>query len=308
MPTPGNPSRPKSYAKSGNKRMSVPILIAILVGVAVIITVIVGNILNVRLDDETYYRLTGKKTTVSDTEENIQLPEVPTDVKAYPYELGKGTGSLAGRDAVSVSINTPSGQICYSSPVAKKSGTESTQSLERGVDRIVSANISYLSGVFYPQDLSSIDDENLRYKIIADEACLLREFLSVGGSEIVSEVVLVGMDVSAEGITQTLSYLQQLRMMLGNDARIGIAVPLSIASSSIGWEVIHLLQSKCFCLLDLRETTDDTLENDLIVADYYLTELNLRLLFTSDQTTLVTLVTENEIRAFQIVTKPAEGQ
>lgn len=302
MPTPGKPFRARRYSPSGNTRLSAPIIIAIIVGVAVIITVVIGNILNVRLDDETYDRLTRGKTTPAATEESL-YPQAPRDIRVYPYVLGGNISRLTDSmgnfpAALSVSINAPSGAMGYSSPVADdRAGSSSGSSLESSMERVLEY-VSYLSGVFYPTDLSKIASESLRYARTAEDASLLREFLNAGGSE----VVLVGMDVSSDGITGALVYLRQVRSMLGDNARIGVAVPLEVASSPVGWQILELIrEAGCFCLLDLRDTQNETLEADLLTADYYLTELELRLLITADQTFLINAAEDN-VSSFQIVT------
>ena len=314
----GRRSRFRHYGAKKSK-INLPVILAICVGSAVILALVIGNLLRHTVDDETYRKLTEGAPMAEQTE--MPDPLAAPAIRAYGFLLGTSTSRLpndplTGESAESLSIpmNTPGGAMRYSSDVADYLGLSSSgSSLQRTMDTLRNDYGIYLSGVFYSHATEGKTGD-LRYAKTAEEVALLREFLNAGGSEI----VLMDLPMAdSDELTFTLAALRQFRAALP-DARMGVAVPLSVATGEIGWEVMGLLsQTGCFLLLDVRPeslpvaptgTDPDaptvlTPEQILSRADYFLQQYEMRLLFSTDQTELKTAV-ESALRTYQILLPP----
>ena len=109
--------RSRHYHASPKKIPPIAIVGIILV-CTVIITVIVGNLLDNWLDEETYRNLTeGNEPPVPN--EEIVKSNVRS-VNAYPYLLGDKIDSMIGQTSASVLINSPTGELQYDSPVGAR--------------------------------------------------------------------------------------------------------------------------------------------------------------------------------------------
>lgn len=295
-----------SHSHNRPRKIHPAVIVAIAVAVAVAAALIVGNLLRRWLDDETYDRLTvGREKQAEETPVDLAAPAV----RAYPFTFRDSPSKLLNAEtgeytaAISVSLNDPDGSLLYHSAVADYLGvgTSSAPSLEQFSLDLLGYQV-YLSGVFYPQALSQ-ETTDLQYAATVRETALLREFLNTGGSE----VMLVGLPTDTDRLTGTLTYLRRLRSMLGDNAQIGIAVPLSIAESEHGWEIIGLIKKTgCYCAIDLRDVPEEQAESAVLDANYYMSGYGMRLLAGSDQTGIYEIA-DAVIRNFQIVTKPAGG-
>ena len=92
-------------------------IILICVGAALLLAIVVGLMLNVWLDDETYDRLTKGEQKEEEPKENDK--SYTRDVHAEAYVFGKEDDDMEEYPfEISVTLNTPTGQINYTSEVA----------------------------------------------------------------------------------------------------------------------------------------------------------------------------------------------
>ena len=279
-------------------------ILGICLAVAVIVTVVIGNLLKRWLDDDTFHRL----TVGHETEESDEVPTVSEvrKLNAYVYSFDDELDSILGKTSASVSLNSPEGEPQYCSNLTRYFGfedakkTELTEKMES-----VGGFIPYVSGVFYSRALS-YEDDTPRFAAATDEAALMREFVRAGGSEI----VVCGLPTDKSDAV--LEYLKILRFAVG-DIPIGVAVPLSVASSENGWYVISKLLTVCdFCALDVTDAP--TAENDadeygispsaeqvLASADYYVSAYGMRLLLSERQALLLGTLERRMYPNFQVV-------
>ena len=276
----------------------------ICVATVILITVIVGNLLTLWLDEETYNRL-----TAGDVEEQA-VPEVhKTDlpnINAYPHVLGNDPADAMDFPAVSISLNQPDGTLNYVSDVSKHqslTGNSKVPLLE--TMQKLSLYTVYISGVFYPQAFA-YDTDDLRFASTASESALLREFTHTG----VKDIVLAGIPFDSVATSDITSYIKTLKSAVG-DSAIGVAVPLSVAQQANSWELLNALLDVCdFCLLDVtnilprNDGTIPTPAEILADADYFLTQYDMRLLLTDQQVELKAEVEMRMMPDYQIIKAP----
>lgn len=287
-----------------------PLAIAgICVAGVILLTVLVGNLLTFFLDDETYARLTGGEPEEEATEvlHKTALP----DINAYPHVLGSNAAKAADFPAVSVSLNKPDGTLNYTSEVSSyqnlvgEPGVPLTREMQE-----LSYYTPYISGVFYPRAFD-YDTPDLRFAATAAEGALLREFMRNGARD----VILVSIPFERVARTDILSYIQSVKRALGENA-LGVAVPLSVAQSAGGWELLNALLEVCdFCALDVTQASqpreDGTLPdaNEILgYADYFLTQYDMRLLLHDGQTNLRAEAELRMIADYQIIKAPPTQQ
>ena len=278
--------RRRRYGSYGERSLSPWIIIAICAAGALIVTIIIGNLLKLWLDDETYRALT-EGTTESPVEDEAPDPTERKPVRANAFILGDSTDPLWEDPNVSILINTPNGTVCYTSPVATYLALPTSADAVSFVDAFeeLGAVAAHVSGVFYPRAYT-LETADLRYAETAREASLLREFLEAGGNEI----VLCGLPWDSETIDRDvlIAYVNDLRSILG-DTPIGVAIPLSIANDGTNWRLLSkLVQVSDLMLLDLR-AADDTRTAEEWIADYryFREQYGMRLLLGADQSDLI---------------------
>ena len=156
-------------------------ILLICAGAAILVTVLIGNLLRLWLDDETYHSLTDQKPPA--TTEEPYVSNVPR-LNAYPFSVGSDLTEAASKRQLSLSINNPAGEICYRSPVADFQGRarQGAESLTEAMGAL-NAYGTYVSGVYYPQGFEHADP-NLRYAAAVEDSAILREYLQMGGREI----------------------------------------------------------------------------------------------------------------------------
>ena len=161
---------------------TVLLILGITLLVALIVTVIVGNLLKIWLDEQTYLQLT--QGNESPRQEDPLYKSPAPNLHAYAFVFGDPMDKLAGATAASLSLNTPSGEVNYTSSVTTYFDLTLYRDtpLETGIGELKTV-VSYVSGVFYPQALKE-ENEHLRYAKQMEECALLREFLESGGDEI----------------------------------------------------------------------------------------------------------------------------
>ncbi len=297
--------RPRRYRQSSAKLplWAIPL---ICLAAAVVLTVIVGNLLKLWLDDETYDKLTSLPDTTD--QEELLTPNTVRNVHAYPFRAGEDPANASAHLAVSVSINDPTGTVQYASPVANYQGRECSTdaSLNESIGALRAYGI-YVSGVFHPQAFSQ-SGTDLRYAVAAEEGALMREFLQMGGCEIlISDIPYAGTNIEA-----IVSYLSAVKTAVG-DAPLGVAVPLSVAQASDGGILLERLLTICdFCALDMTDAiiTDETLNDIGICAQadealqqigFYLQSYDMRLLLCEEQTLLINAAELRMVEDYQIV-------
>ena len=276
----------------------------ICLGAVILITVIVGNLLTLWLDDETYNRL-----TAGEEDEQEVTPVHKTalpNINAYPHVLGSDPAKTLDFPATSISLNKPDGTLNYTSDVSKFQHLTGDDKVPLDETmRALSLYTTYVSGVFYPQAFT-YDTEDLRFSSTAAEAALIREFLRAGAKD------LVLADIPFDGvvISEIISYVQAVKNAAG-DAAIGVAVPLSVAERQGSWELLNTLLEICdFCLLDvsgIAPREDGTIPSPaeiLADADYFLTQYDMRLLLTDQQTDLRAEIELRMIADYQIIKAP----
>ena len=100
-------------------------IVLICAGAALLLTIIIGLMLNVWLDDETYDRLT--KGEEQKEEQPATNKSYTRDIHADAYVFGKEAESVwESFYEISVTLNTPTGQINYTSEVVNYLGMETT--------------------------------------------------------------------------------------------------------------------------------------------------------------------------------------
>lgn len=283
---------------SGGKQLHPLAIIGICAAVAVLAALLIGNLLNRWLDEETLNHLTGG-TSEPPTVSEPPRRAVPV-VKVYPYTLGASTSSLTSGEngppaALSVSVNNTDGSLNYTSEVGKFQGLSLNDrvKLTDGMQKAREV-VPYLSGVFYPQ-ADAKDGEDRFYAQTVAEGALLREFARVGASEI----VLAGLSFASDELAHTVSYIQTVRSMLPGVV-LGVTVPLSVAQSAEGWELLPSLRECAdFLLVDLREESAEGMETALLNANYYIVQYEMRLFLSEEQTEFIAAA-EATVGDFQI--------
>jgi hypothetical protein len=277
-------------------------IVGICFAVAVLITLIVGNLLKVWLDDETYQKLTDTAAGDNPTA-TAAVKNTVRQVCAYPFALGDNVENVIGKNAVSVAINTSDGTLLYVSDVGNYLGLASGESAASLYDTLgeLSAFVPYVSGIFYPQAFREASAD-LRYAATVQEGSLLREFLRAGGGEL----LLCGLSFDTVAVEDIVEYVRVIKEAVGDDVPVGVAIPCDLAMASENWKTVALLLEACdFCALDVREAVaagqidgSDLDEAGISPAadaflqscSYYLTQCGMRLLLSSSQSALLSTV------------------
>ena len=274
----------------GNRRnthrrgaLSPPAIVLICAGAALLLTIIIGLMLNVWLDDETYDRLT--KGEQKEEETNETNKPYTRDIHADAYVFGQEGESVWESFAeISVTLNTPTGQMNYTSEVAEYLGmTAVSDKVLYDAMGEVSLFTGFVSGVFYPQALYS-EGADLQYAVAAKECALLKEFLHAGGSE----VLLCGIPFADTDTASILRYVKQIKAMAG-ESPVGIAVPLAVARAEGSWTLLESLAKECdFLAIDLTGATSvGGVEQILIDARYYIQQYDMRVVLSEKQEDLI---------------------
>lgn len=292
----------RRYRRPASGRLHPAVIVAIVAAVAVLATVIAGNILNRVLDDETYNRLTSGEPGTGTETDAPQVRRAP-QIHAYPFRLGTSLRTLGSEPpaALAIPINDADGSVLYTSPVTSYLGLEADADVraESSMSALTEV-VPYLCGV-YTVRLPGEATDALIYAAAATDAALLREFLSMGGSEL----LLTGLSFAEKDQEATFSYLTALTDALGGDTLLSVSVPLSIVTSGQGWDLLWALGDLIpFLTLDLRAEADigtvqeagtDTedsaeeasAESPLFRAAFYLSAYRMRLLLSSSQVHLI---------------------
>lgn len=292
--------------RSTGGRLSPWAIAGICVGAVILLTVIVGNLLTIWLDDETYDRLTAKKPPAQESDPLVKT--AVQDVNAYPYAFGDPLGDVLDLPAVSLSINRPDGHMSYTSAVSAHQGLAGDSiSLESALPEL-NAYTPYVSGVYYSQAYRQSSKE-LQFAVTAEEGALLREFLGAGGKE----VILTSLPFSSVPHAELTEYVASLKRAIGAKGALGVAIPLWVAQSGNGWEIVGTLLSVCdFCVLDVTDVVTEgenptvTPEALLKEADYCLKQYDMRLLLSEKQTALLAYVELQLLADYQVITSPIE--
>ncbi len=258
-------------------------IVLICAGAALLLAIVVGLMLNVWLDDETYDRLTqGEQKEEETTPQNKTYTR---DIHADAYVFGEdGESVWESFFEISITINTPTGQITYTSEVVEYLGFETTtQRVLYDEMGEVSLAAGFISGVFYPQALY-LEGADLQYAVAAKECAVLQEFLHTGGNEI----LLCGIPFDRVDNASILRYIKQIKAMAGNSP-VGVAVPLSVARADGAWTLLESLAKECdFLAIDLTETTSvGGPEQILTDARYYIQQYDMRVLLGEKQEDLI---------------------
>ncbi len=261
-------------------------VILIVAGAAFLLALVIGLLMNVWLDDETYDRLT--KGEPKEEEPNEIEKNYTRDVHADAYVFGKEAESVwESFSDISITLNTPSGQINYTSEVVSYLGMESTTERVLYDDMAeVSLFASFIGGVFYPQALYS-EGADLQYAVAAKECAVMKEFLHAGGSEI----LLCGIPFNRIDTASILRYVKQVKTMAG-ESPVGVAVPLAVARAEDSWALLEGLAAECdFLAIDLSETASvGGAEQILTDARYYIQQYDMRVLLNEKQEELIVAV------------------
>lgn len=300
----------RRYNRRVGRRGKLPAgaIVGIVAAVALIAAIVAGNILNSCLDDDTYRRLTEGDTGSEETTEAPQIRRSP-QVQAEVFRLGTSLRTLGDNppQAVSIPLNDENGKPLYTSPVVSYLGLETVENALTSVrSRMenLAEEVPHLIGIWHAT-LPKNAGEEVIYAAAASDAAVLREFLSMGGTELLLTDLRLDNDFEAAH-----SYLSALRKALGQDAVLSVAVPLSVAESETGRDILYALgRSVPFLTLDLRaeadvgpvleaETTDSAEsgtvaspkpnpESPLVRAQFYLSAYRMRLLLSPSQTVLL---------------------
>ena len=258
-------------------------IILICTGAALLLAIIIGLFLNALLDDEAYKRLTVGEQP--EQEQNEIDKTYTRDVHADAYVFGKeGESVWENLSEISVTLNTPTGQINYTSEVVEFLAMQSiSQTALYDAMGEVNMFADFVSGVFYPQALYS-EGSDLQYAAAAKECALMREFLRAGGSEI----LLCGIPFSRTDTASILRYVKQVKAMAG-DSPVGVAIPLAIARADGAWTLLESLAKECdFLAIDLSETASvGGAEQILTDARYYIQQYDMRVVLSEQQEELI---------------------
>ena len=238
--------RPRRRSHSGNALHPLAI-VGICLAVAVLLTLIVGNLLRIWLDDETYRNLT-EGPEESALKEELEPTDVP-NVNSYPFLLTEEVDRVIGVQSVSVPLNDANGNLTYSSDVAAYFGLSQIQDVDL-FEKMneLSLFVPYVSGIYRPQAFSH-ELSDVFYAVTSQDAALLREFIHTGGDE----VLLTDLPLSADSMERVETYLKVLKHALP-DVAIGVAVPLSVAADTQNWKILDTLSVSCdFLALDLSD-------------------------------------------------------
>ena len=199
--------------------------------------------------------------------------------------------------------------MTYTSPVIEYYKLPSTTNTDCPGDLIaLDLATPYVSGVFYPQTFT-LETADLQYASAAAERAILREFIRSGGNEILLIIDSLSMDT----LTSITAYVTALKQELGA-APVGVSVPLALAESKSGWEIIGtLLKTADFCALDLQNVEPaDKDEATALLEDlrFYVKQYDMRILTIESQSILIAALGEVNPADYQIITyfeKPDEA-
>ncbi len=285
----------RSFGSNGygtRKSVTPWIILGVTVGIALLATIIVGNLLKVWLDEEALKELSNGNT---DPPPEVLYDAPVQDVMAYSFVFGNSTSRLPDAAAVSVSLNTPAGETTYVSDVATYFGITPYRSadLYDSLESLREASITYISGVFYPQAFKAASAD-LRYATMQAECALLREFLQTGGSEI----LLCDLPLDSTGTVSILEYVTAVKRAAGTSP-VGVAIPWSVATQADAHTLLGKLLNVCdFLALDMRDESIPLSE-----CTFYLTQYDMRLLYCTSQTEQIAIA-EPTVTNLQTVTKP----
>ncbi len=290
----------------GGRKMHPLAIVGICLAVAVVVTVIVGNLLNVFLDDEAYRALTDGQE--QETEKEPVKQSRVRNVNAYPFSLDGNPEEAAGRTSVSVTLNRGDGALNYTSGVASHLGATSVgEAVLFDAMSNLTLFVPYVSGVFYPQALG-VEDADVRYAVTAEESALIREFLHLGGGE----VLLCGLTPTVDNVDAIVAYLKTVKLA-ADKSPVGIAIPYRVAADANNWSLLAKLGDACdFLALDLTlEAPDESDVNDLGISPaaeqllldcaYLLSAYDMRLVFAESQSVLISTAVAKMQPDFQIV-------
>lgn len=300
--------RKRRYRAPARRRLPIGAIVGIVAAAALLTAIVAGNILNSCLDDETYRRLTEGETTEEATESATPSRTAPR-VTAQPFRLGNSLRAL-GDDppsALALPINHSSGELLYRSPVVEYLGRAVAEDAAQNAERSMSSlldTVPYLIGIWQVRLPNSSTNESVLQAAAETDAAILREFLSMGGSEL----LLVGLDWE-DGFETSYAYLTALAERLDERTVLSVAVPLQTATSELGRDVLFALDRLLpFLTLDLTDEADVGLPTDngaetdksetdqtdepteqspLRTAAYYLNAYGMRLLLAESQTNLL---------------------
>ncbi len=258
-------------------------IVLIVVGAALLLTIIIGLLLDVWLDDEAYDRLTKGEP---EEEEKVETNKSYTrDIHADAYVFGKEAESVWESFAeISITLNTPTGQINYTSEVVSYLAMESiSQNVLYDAMGEVHLFADFAGGIFYPQALYQ-EGAYLQYAVAAKECALLKEFLHAGGSEL----LLCGIPFTQTDTASVLRYVKQIKAMAG-DYPVGVAIPLAVARADGSWALLESLAKECdFLAIDLTEATSVAgAEQILTDARYYIQQYDMRVILNERQEELI---------------------
>lgn len=297
----------KRFRKTYRRARGVPppaAIIGIVAAVVLVAAIVAGNILNSCLDDETYRKWTEGVSESESDGSTTPAQRVPS-VAAYPFRLGTSLRTL-GNDppsALAIPLNHADGTMCYRSSVTDYLGLEVANGAASNAANSMKALLEvvpYLIGV-WQVDLPSTADDAVIYAAAASDAAVLREFLSMGGTEI----LLCGVPMTEKNFDVSYSYLTELISLLGTDTRLSVSVSLAVAESESGRDYLYVLGKLLpFLTLDLSNEDDvgtepsDSAETDangsnsasespLLRAQFYLSGYKMRLSVSQTQTNLI---------------------
>ena len=284
-------------------------IVGICLGGAILLAIIIGNILNARLDD---VPTPPSEETETPTDANTpQSLRTAPRLQAYPFALGDDPTDLITEgdrllQGVTVSINTPEGDVLYTSPVVDYQRLNAiTQVDMRDAMSDLTMEIPYVCGIFYPQ-ASDTTDTDLLYAAVSADASLLLEFLHAGGSEI----LLAGASLEAEDLPYLADYVTMLRERL-KGTPVGLAIPLEFAMGEDSWQLLPALRQLVdYLAIDLQSISDETMEGALLNANYYTKQYEMSLVLSASQTVWISAA-ETVYDDFRILpTRPQkiEGQ
>jgi hypothetical protein len=258
-------------------------VILIVAGAALLLTIVIGLLLGVWVDEEAYDRLT--RGEQPEEEETVINKSYTRDIHADAYVFGKEVESVWENFAeISITLNTPTGQLNYTSEVSTYLGAESVSDIAF-YDAMGEVHLfaTFVGGVFYPQALYE-ESADLQYAAAAKECALMKEFLHAGGSEI----LLCGIPFTSSDTASILRYVKQVKAMAG-DSPVGVAIPLAVARADGAWTLLESLAKECdFLALDLTETASvGGAEQILTDARYYIQQDDMRVLLNEKQEELI---------------------
>ena len=232
-------------------------------------------------------------------------------VDAHPYTFGDYAGLLTGVGITdfSVCLRSSDGAITYDTEYDVSFGEE----IAEGVSPLskyttyIHESGGYVCAYFHVISFT-VEDEHLREIYKAHELALLSEAARSGADEI----MLVGLDISAENIDEIERFVSDAASAAGTAVLGALIAPEVFKLTEEGiYHAARLRAVSDFVALDLRELPDNAdsvkvgeislLEQVLDEMEYYVSSYSMRVVLSEDNSALYDAMCELGVANIQII-------